>query len=88
MQTVSTITHFCSQAPWYLEINPNGRIPAIVDHSRGNFAVFETAGIMLYLAQHYDKEFKLWFDPATDPDNYSEMLQWVFFTVRGFVQIY
>lgn len=36
---------------------------------------------MLYLAQHYDKEFKLWFDPASDPDSYSEMIQWTFFAV-------
>ncbi|KAF8236391.1 glutathione S-transferase [Tricholoma matsutake] len=69
--------------PWYLKINPNGRIPAIVDRSRNDFAVFETAAIMLYLAQHYDKDFNFWFDPATEPDAYSEMLQWTFFTHGG-----
>ena len=71
--------------PWFIKINPNGRIPAIVDRSRGgqdSFAVFESAAILLYLAQHYDTEFYFWFNPTTDPDDYSEMLQWIFFTVR------
>lgn len=69
--------------PWFLKINPNGRIPALVDRSRGNFAVFESAGILLYLAQHYDKDHKFSYDPATEPDLYSEQLQWIFFTHGG-----
>jgi len=72
-----------SRRDWFLKINPNGRIPAIVDHTRHDFAVFETAAITLYLAQHFDKEFKFWFDPQSDPENYSEMLQWIFFTHGG-----
>lgn len=69
--------------PWFLKINPNGRIPALVDRTRGDFAVFETAAILLYLEQHYDKERHFSFDPATQPDEYSEMLQWIFFTHGG-----
>jgi Glutathione S-transferase len=55
----------------------------LVDHSRNSFNVFETSAILLYLAQHYDKNFIYWFDPVNDPDNYSEMLQWLFFAVRA-----
>ncbi|KAF5364186.1 hypothetical protein D9756_000690 [Leucocoprinus leucothites] len=68
---------------WFIKINPNGRIPAIVDQARNNFNVFETSAILLYLAQHYDPENKFSFDPTTDPDNYSEMVQWLFFAHGG-----
>ncbi|KAG8956031.1 glutathione S- transferase, nitrogen catabolite repression regulator [Tulasnella sp. 424] len=69
--------------PWYLKINPNGRIPAISDPNREDFNVFETAAVILYLIQHYDKEFKLSFDPVNEPDAYSEALQWTFFVHGG-----
>lgn len=69
--------------PWFLAINPNGRIPALTDRTRGDgFHVFESAAILLYLEQHFDKEKKFAFDPATEPEAWSEILQWIFFAVR------
>jgi len=69
--------------PWFIKLNPNGRIPVLVDHARGDFPVFETAAILLYLEQHYDKDLKFSFDPVKQPNDYSEMLQWIFFTHGG-----
>lgn len=67
--------------PWFTEISPNGTIPALTDRSRGNFNVFESGAILLYLARHYDKEGKLSFNEQTEEKEYSEMVQWMFFVV-------
>ncbi|KAJ4464829.1 glutathione S-transferase C-terminal-like protein [Lentinula aciculospora] len=69
--------------PWFIAINPNGRIPAIVDRSRNDFVVFETAAILIYLQQHYDTENKFGWDTKDNADEYSEMLQWIFFAHGG-----
>lgn len=63
--------------PWFLAINPNGRIPAIVDHDEGDFAVFESGAIMIYLAEKSGK-----FMPA-DAKGRSRVLQWLMFQMGG-----
>ena len=32
---------------WYPQVNPNGRIPAIVDHDNDGFAVFESGAVLM-----------------------------------------
>ena len=64
--------------PWYLEINPNGKIPALKD---GDMRIFESGAIMLYLADHYDKDQKISYKSGTP--EYYEMLSWLMFQVGG-----
>lgn len=68
------------KSDWFLKICPNGRIPAITHEG---FPVFETSAILLYLAQHFDKENAFSRDPVKDPKGYSEELQWLFFAHGG-----
>jgi GSH-dependent disulfide-bond oxidoreductase len=62
---------------WFLKINPNGRIPAIIDHSAGDFAVFESGAIMIYLAEKAGRLL------PTDAKGRSVALQWLMFQMGG-----
>jgi GST-like protein len=61
----------------FLRINPNGRIPAIVDRDAGDFPVFESGAILLYLAEKTGKLL-----PADAKDR-SRAIQWLMFQMGG-----
>ena len=65
------------KAPEYVALNPNGRIPTIVDRSNGDFAVFESGAILWYLAEKYGQFL------SDDPNTRSETLQWLMFQMAG-----
>lgn len=62
---------------WFLRINPNGRIPAIVDRDAGDFAVFESGAILLYLAEKTGRLL-----PKSAKDR-SVAIQWLMFQMGG-----
>jgi glutathione S-transferase len=55
----------------YLAINPSGKIPTLVD---GDFVLFESNAILIYLAEAYGK-CRLW---STDSKARGRIAQWLF----------
>lgn len=63
--------------PEFLALNPNGRIPVIVDHAADDFVVFESGAILLYLAE---KSGQLM---PTDVKSRFRVIQWLMFQMAG-----
>jgi GSH-dependent disulfide-bond oxidoreductase len=63
--------------PWFTAINPNGRIPAMIDRANGDFPVFESGAMMLYLAE---RERKLL---SAKTKTRSRAIQWLMFQMGG-----
>jgi GST-like protein len=61
----------------YLKLNPNGRIPTIVDLENKNFVVFESGAILIYLAEQTGKLL------PEHPEKRSKVLQWLMFQMGG-----
>ncbi|KAL8964271.1 MAG: hypothetical protein Q9197_006976 [Variospora fuerteventurae] len=62
---------------WFLRLDPNGRIPVIIDNSQDPpFPVMETSAELLYLLKFADKKDIFGF---TDELERNEALQWLFF---------
>ena len=65
--------------PEYIKLNPNSKIPTIVDNTvDGGFSVFESGAELLYIAEKYNKLI---------PQEYFEkqvVLQWLFFQNASF----
>ncbi|KAM0245479.1 hypothetical protein ACHAQJ_010555 [Trichoderma viride] len=67
--------------PWFTAINPNGRIPAIVDHDNNDLGVFEGNAILGYLTRRYDT--KHLFSFPVESDDYTRAESWIGFQHGG-----
>ena len=65
------------KTPEFLKLNPNGRIPVIVDHDNDDFVLAESGAILLYLAE---RSGKLW---PTDPQLRYQAMQWLMFQMSA-----
>jgi len=63
--------------PWFLALNPNGRIPVIVDREEDDLAVFESGAIMIHLAEKAGRLL------PSDRRGRARVLQWLMFQMGG-----
>ena len=63
--------------PEFLAINPNGRIPAIVDRDEGSLPVFESGAIMIHLAEKAGRLL------PRDVRGRAKVLEWLMFQMGG-----
>jgi glutathione S-transferase len=62
---------------WFLRLDPNGRIPVIIDNTQSPpFTVMETSAELLYLLKFADKEDRFGFKDELER---NQCLQWLFF---------
>ena len=65
------------KTPEYLALNPNGRIPVIVDHQNNEYVLSESGAILLYLAERSGMLF------PEDLEARYEVIQWLMFQMSG-----
>lgn len=64
----------------FLKLNPNGRVPALVDHQNKDFTVWESGAILYYLVEKYDKDGKFF---GTNAEDRAVVMQWLTHQLSG-----
>jgi len=63
--------------PWFTRLNPNGRIPVIVDREEDDLPVFESGAIMIYLAEKAGRLL------PTERRSRARVISWLMFQMGG-----
>ena len=63
--------------PAFLKMNPNGRIPTIIDREADDLTIFESGAIMVYLAEKTGRLM------PTDTKGRMDVMQWLMFQMGG-----
>ncbi|BCS30003.1 glutathione S-transferase family protein [Aspergillus puulaauensis] len=66
--------------PSFLNVNPNGRVPAIIDPNT-DITLWESGAIIEYLVQRYDPQQTISF--RVDSPEYYQVKQWLHFQMSG-----
>ncbi|PVI05792.1 glutathione S-transferase [Periconia macrospinosa] len=68
---------------WFLEINPNGRIPALTDKDENGteIKIFESGSILQYIVAKYDKNYKISYPYGTK--EHWETVNWLMWQMGG-----
>jgi glutathione S-transferase len=62
---------------WFLQINPNGRIPVLKKMGEDSVAIFDSNAILIYLAEKFGKLL-----PYNEPER-TVVIQWLMFQASG-----
>ena len=65
------------KTPGFLALNPNGKVPVLIDHGNDDFVVIESGAILQYLAEQHVALL------PRDPKKRSEAIQWLMWQMGG-----
>ncbi|QNP97494.1 Protein URE2 [Yarrowia lipolytica] len=68
------------RSPAYISVNPNARVPSIIDHDNEHVSVWESGAILIYLCQKAGPDCPLW---SEDVIEQSQINSWLFFQTSG-----
>ncbi|KAL9937223.1 hypothetical protein V8E36_003632 [Tilletia maclaganii] len=66
--------------PKFLALNPNGRVPALVDHGNNDYTVWESGACLIYLAEKYDPSGQFY---GKTPEEKGHVSQWLTHQLSG-----
>lgn len=68
------------KTPEMLQLNPNGRLPILIDHENNDLVIWESGAIIQYIVDKYDTDKKISFENEA---NKFHAIQWLSFQISG-----